>query len=85
MSFNKFIARLVKTARDQVVKIEDLAEKQITNVANTGVDFVKNSVPFDIPIELDADELIEGKSYSSWKNSTWENTTKTITREIKIR
>jgi hypothetical protein len=61
MSFNKFIARLVKTARDQVVKIEDLAEKQITNVANTGVDFVKNSVPFDIPIELDADELIEGK------------------------
>lgn len=61
MSFNKFIAQLVKTARDQVVKIEDTAEKQITNVANTGVDFVKNSIPFDIPIELDADELIKGK------------------------
>lgn len=61
MSFNKFIARLVKTARDQVVKIEEIAEKEITNAANTGVDFVKSSVPFDIPVELDADELIEGK------------------------
>jgi hypothetical protein len=61
MSFNKFIAQLVKTARDQVVKIEELADKQITNAADTGVNFVKNSVPFDIPVELDAEELIEGK------------------------
>jgi hypothetical protein len=60
MSFNKFTLLLLKTARDNVGKISSFAEKQLTNVAQKGVDLAINKIPFEIPIELDVNDIANG-------------------------
>ena len=81
MSFKSLISRLLKTGRDQVFKLDDIALRQgiilADQVVETFENKIENLIGFPIPIEFSIDQLF-GEKLVALSNKTQKKITDKI-------